>query len=408
MKPMKVLVVSSKYPPEYSGSGLRARATYNRLSKKFPVTFEVLTSSVTLNKSAVYSLDGIRVTRIAAKPFPLATDEKNKIITFVEKMKLGCDYLSEAVLTWKYLIFNSRRFDLIHIFGKNWVTAATLTFAKAFRKPFIVELCNEVDTPHHYEPFVFRAMLGEEFPKNTRIVCISDMLKKMCEKQGYRDDIWCRPNPVDETKFFIDTKNKMVFRKKHTRFGPDDTLLAYIAKFRPSKNQIFLLDVLKKLPEKFKLVLAGPVVESGPLFERDRDYLQKIKEKIAGDSLGLRVELKAEFVENIDEYLKMSDIFLFPTITEALGTPMLEAMACGLPVVANRIAGVTDSWIEDGKNGFISGLDAGEFADKVKKATEISRIAFEAKRKEIMGVCSAELIDAKYFGLIKEAVKRNA
>lgn len=401
MKPINVLVVSSKYPPEYAGSGLRARATYNRLSKKFPVAFEVLTSSVTLNKSAVYSLDGIRVTRIAAKPFPLATDEKKKVTAFAEKMKLGCDYLSEAVLTWKYLIFNSRRFDLIHIFGKNWVTAATLTFAKAFRRPFIVELCNEVDTPHHYEPFVFRAILGEKFPRNTSIVCISDMLKKMCEGRGYRDGIWCRPNPVDETKFFIDTKNKIAFRKKHTRFGPDDTLLAYIAKFRPSKNQIFLLDVLKKLPEKFKLVLAGPVVESGPLFERDRDYLRKIKEKIARDSLGPRVELKAEFIENIDEYLKMSDIFLFPTTTEALGTPMLEAMACGLPVVANRIAGVTDYWIEDGKNGFISGLDAGEFAAKVEKAANIDREVFGRKREEVMRLCSAVVIDEIYFDLIK-------
>lgn len=407
MKPINVLVVSSKYPPEYAGSGIRARATYNRLSKKFPVTFEVLTSSVTFNRPAVYSLDGVRVTRIAAKPFPLATDEKKKTFAFTEKLKLGCDYLSEAMLTWRYLMFNSKRFNLIHIFGKNWVTAATVTFAKMFKKPIVIELCNEVDTPHHYEPFVFRAVLGEKLPKNTPIVCLSDMLKNMCENQGYKNGVWCRPNPVDESKFFIDAKNKTAFRRKYTRFGPEDILLVYVAKFRPSKNQMFLLDVLKELPNNFKLVLAGPAVESGPLFERDRDYLQKIREKIAKYNLEPRLELKAGFVENVDEYLKMSDIYLFPTTTEALGTPMLEAMACGLPVVANRIKGITDSWVENGKNGFISGLDAKEFADKIKMASSIEPAVFTRKREAVMALCSAGIIDRQYFDLIKNAAGKN-
>ncbi len=407
MKLINILVVSSKYPPEYAGSGLRARATYKRLSERFPVTYEVLTSSVAYNKSAVYDLDGVRVTRVAAKPFPMATDEKGGRQGMAEKFKLGCDYISEAILTWKYLIFNSNRFGLIHIFGKNWVTAATVTFAKIFRKPFIVELCNEVDTPHHYEPFIFRTILGERFPKETAIVCISDMLRKMCEEYGYKDSVWCRPNPVEELKFFADSRNKMAFRKRYTPFGPDDVLLVYVAKFRPSKNQIFLLDVLKKLPTNFKLVLAGPVVGSGPLSERDKTYLESIKGKIVEYNLKERVLLKAEFIENVDEYLKMSDIYVFPTTTEALGTPMLEATACGLPVVANRIEGVTDCWIEDGKNGFISDLDIAGFTDKIKKAAAINRAVFEDKRKEIMDSCSAKVIDERYFDLIKEMVRRN-
>ncbi|MBU4377320.1 MAG: glycosyltransferase family 4 protein [Candidatus Omnitrophica bacterium] len=402
MKPINVLVVSSKYPPEYAGSGIRARTTYKRLAEKFPIAFEVLTSSVTYNKSAIYDIDGVRVTRIARKPFPLATDEKRGAITFTNKLKLGCDYLSEAVLTWKYLASNSKRFDLIHIFGKNWVTAATVTFAKAFKKPFIVELCNEVDTPHHYEPFFLRAILGGRFPGKTPIVCISDMLKNMCESYGYKDSIWCRPNPVDESRFFVDEKNKAAFRKKYTHFGPDDILLVYVAKFRPSKNQILLLDVLRELPEKFKLVLAGPVVDSGPLFERDKNCLGKIKEKIRKYGLESRVELKSEFIENVDKYLKMSDIYLFPTTTEALGTPMLEAMACGLPVVANRIKGVTDSWIEDGKNGYISSLNAGEFAEKIQRALAITPGILSKKRQEILSQCSARVLDEHYFSLLKE------
>jgi glycosyltransferase involved in cell wall biosynthesis len=408
MKHINVLVVSSKYLPEYSGSGLRASTTYKRLSERFPINYEILTSSVTYNHSKVYSIDGHRVRRIAKKPFPLATDERKKenSASFIEKVKHGCNYLCESILTWKYLIFNKSKFDVIHIFGKNWVTAATVTFAKITKKPFIVELVNEVDTPHHYEPWLFRIIFGRRFPEGVPIVCISDMLRDMCEKHGYKENVWSRPNPVDETKFFIDTRDKITFRKQYTHFKNDDILLTCISKFRPSKNQIFLLDVIKNLPERFKLLLAGPVVEGGPLAERDRAYLNQIKEKITESRLESRVQLEPKFINNVNEYLKMSDVFLFPTTTEALGTPMLEAISCGVPVVANRIAGVTDSWIEDGANGFVSNLDVEEFAGKVKRASELDPNVLKRKSDEMISRCSARHIDEEYYNLIKDAARK--
>ena len=75
--------------------------------------------------------------------------------------------------------------------------------------------------------------------------------------------------------------------------------------------------------------------------------------------------------------------------------------------MANRIKGVTDSWIDDGKNGYISGLDAKEFADKIKIALGIEPAVFNRKRKEVMALCSAGIIDRQYFDLIKKTVGKN-
>lgn len=404
---INVLVVSSKYEPEYAGSAIRARSTYRRLFEKFPLDYEVLASSVTHNHCAVYQVDKHKVTRIAKKPFPLATDvaAKEKRPTAAEKLKHGCNYLVELVLTWKYLIFNAGRFDVIHVFGKNWVTAAVVTFAKMAHKPLITELCNEVDTPYHYEPPIFRLIFGERFPKDTVIVCISKALENMCRRYGYADNIWLRPNPVDTAKFFIDPENKAAFRRRYTKFGPDDVVLLCISKFRPSKNQIFLVEVMKNLPGRFKLLLAGPIVEKGPLCKRDRAYLESIQTSIRQSGLGPRVEVQVKFIDSVDEYMKMSDVFLFPTTTEALGTPMLEAFCCGIPVVANRIPDVTDYWIENGKNGFISDLDAGEFAKRAEMAARIDKAVLRQKREEIASLCSAEVIDRKYFDLIKKLAR---
>jgi hypothetical protein len=73
---LKVLLVSSKYPPEYSGSGLRAHNTYKRLAARYGIWFSVLTSSVTENHSGDYEFEGVAVRRIANKlqwQWPVAT-----------------------------------------------------------------------------------------------------------------------------------------------------------------------------------------------------------------------------------------------------------------------------------------------------------------------------------------------
>lgn len=405
MKPVNILLVSSKYEPEYAGSGIRARNTYKRLAGKFPVNFEVLAGSITQNSCGAYSVDGRKVTRIAKKPFSLATDEAGRTKIW-DKPKHAVNYIVELAFTWKFLIFNIRRFDLIHVFGKNWVTAAVVTFAKIIKKPLIVELCNEVSTPYHYETAIFKWIYGERFHKNTAIICISAALEKMCRKYGYKENVVCRPNPVDTSKFYIDYGRKEKLRREYTKFAANDILLLCISKFRPSKNQIFLIDVLKRLGVEYKLLLAGPVVESGPLRKRDQAYLESIKRAVREHRLEPRIEIQVKFISNVDEYLKMSDVFVFPTTTEALGTPMLEAFCSGVPVVANRIPDVTDYWIEEGKNGFVSRLDTDEFAEKIVRTARIDKAVLKEKRDAIAALCSTEVIDKQYFDLIEKLTGR--
>ena len=56
------------------------------------------------------------------------------------------------------------------------------------------------------------------------------------------------------------------------------------------------------------------------------------------------------FRPNVLSLLKSFDIFVMSSVTEGLGTSLLDAMACNVAIVATRVGGIPEV-IEDGKNG---------------------------------------------------------
>jgi len=56
--------------------------------------------------------------------------------------------------------------------------------------------------------------------------------------------------------------------------------------------------------------------------------------------------------EDVIRFMRAADVFVLPSLTEAFGIVLLEAMSCGLPVVASNVKGIP-SLISDGQNGFL-------------------------------------------------------
>lgn len=393
---MNILLVSSKYMPEYSGSGFRAHNLYKRLTAKHPeIKVTVISGSETDNTCANYEYDGFKVRRISCKPFP---DAGNGLL---RPLKISMNFHSEYVAATGH-IKTLPKPDMIHIFGKNYVTAAALNYAKRHGIPAIIELCNEMDTPLQYIPIINRFEASNRLPDKYRFVCISERLRSVCLKNNIPEsNLWCRPNPVDELRFrMVDGSEKLTLRKKLTKFTGNDKVISYIAKFTPRKNHMFLIEVLKYLPAEYKLFLAGPIVDSGPLTDRDRNTFNALG-RIASD-LGLaeRLQIEKGFIENINEYYQMSDIYAFPTLSEGFGTPLLESLACGLPVVANRIRGITDIWVKDGVNGYLSDLTPSFFAEKIILASKLSRQHMLIESQKIIRVAGTKTIDKTYNELL--------
>ena len=410
---LRVLVVSSKYPPEYSGSGNRAHATYKRLSRKFGVSFDVLAGSVAFNSNESYTHDGVGVQRIARKlrsGASVAVGPDGRQTSFVgrlsHRVRSHIDFVSESYAAVRFLMQRRGRYDLFHVFGDVAVTSAAIRFAKRSRIPLLVEFTSDRPTPYPYAPGIVRRVWRGRLPEWSKIVCISEKLAKMCRDHGYVDNVWSRPNPIDETRFFPEPARKFKYRTRHTRFGNSDIVLCYVAKFMPSKNQLFLIDVLRRLPHRYKLLLGGPLSATGPLSQRDRAYLDQTLAAISRYGLGDRVKVVSEFIDRPDEYMKASDVYVFPSIIEGLGTPVLEAIACGVPIVANRIEGVTDRWVTDGMSGYLADLNVAEFSEKITSATRIPPDVLMARSQAVLEAASTQVIDRVYWDILNDLSKR--
>ena len=385
MTQMKILLISSKYYPEYSGSGYRAHKTYLRLSKKYEIEFDVICNSKNFIRNRRYTHDGVKILRIGS-PFPLR--EKRNILYYPKQL---INVFWQMFYILGFLIKHHHKYSLLHTFGDTWTIGFATLFFSYKRKPIIRELCNDTNYPMY--PIQIHSIIASIFKsENTLIVAISDRLKKSAEKYN-PFKIWCRNNPVDENRFNLNY-NKQELLRDLTPFKNSDIILSIIANIIPRKNQLFCLQVLSRLPEKFKLIIAGP------LKKENKKYFDELIRFIELNNLTKRVHINCEFISNIEEYMKLSDIFLFPSLSEGLGTPVLEAQACGTPVVANLINGITDKIIENGKGGFAIPLNQELWVQKILNSLEIDQKDLKSNSLKVLGISSSKEIDAGYYKII--------
>jgi glycosyltransferase involved in cell wall biosynthesis len=160
-------------------------------------------------------------------------------------------------------------------------------------------------------------------------------------------------NGVDTTKFRPVPPQERVALRRRLGLPQNETLLVYTGRLVTYKGMPLLVRVAERLKQDASvgLVLMG----SGGLDIHNceaqlRDFVEKH---------GLQATvLFAGEVANVHEYLQASDIFVLPTEDDAFPLALVEAMACGLPVVSTRVGGIGDI-VTHGENGLL--VTAGEF-----------------------------------------------
>ncbi len=110
-----------------------------------------------------------------------------------------------------------------------------------------------------------------------------------------------------------------------------------------------------------------------------------------------------EFVDAA-AYMKLADVSLMPSHQEGLGTPLLESLAAGVPVIANRGVKSFQQWINDEENGFLCELAPEPWARAVEQAVAFGEERRRRVSQTILAEASASRIDAAFMALVNALV----
>lgn len=168
-------------------------------------------------------------------------------------------------------------------------------------------------------------------------------------------------NGVDDNLFKkVDADQKKALRKK-LQLNENAALIANVGNLYPVKGQKYLIQAFRLVKDSVpnsELLIIG----RGELEQELRTETETIGLKDSVRFLGFR--------EDVGDLLKASDIFVLSSLSEGLPIALIEAMGCGLPVVATDVGGVKEV-IQDGIDGFIvPAQDSVSLAGRIKLIIE--------------------------------------
>jgi glycosyltransferase involved in cell wall biosynthesis len=226
-------------------------------------------------------------------------------------------------------------FDIFPLTGENYSTAE-------FRKKF-------------------SALLLEAAGRATRVITASYATARLLISHANvpAEKIRVIPLGVDPPATILSPEERS--RERARILGGDGEMVLSVGVIQARKNTLNMLKALKTLPAQYKLVLSGG---NGYGSEAIHDFIRT-------ESLGERVKLLGHTDDaQLARLYQAASVFLFPSLEEGFGIPVLEAMANGAPVVTSNVSSMPEVGGEAAL--YVNPHDPSDIAQKVLQAVEDS------------------------------------
>jgi glycosyltransferase involved in cell wall biosynthesis len=164
-----------------------------------------------------------------------------------------------------------------------------------------------------------------------RVVCVSRDSAELAAAQGVAREKLCTiHNGIDPSRFGY----------TGPRVGGPAVMVGRLSPEKDVQNLIRAVELIAHEEPAFRLEIAG----DGQCMASLRALTRELK-------LDDRIRFHGE-VKDIPALLARASMFVLPSLTEGISLTLLEAMACGLPVIATRVGGTTEV-IEQGSSGLL-------------------------------------------------------
>jgi len=330
--PARVLLVTGAYFPEISSGGLQCQAVARHLGARG--SFSVLTTATDAALASHETIESIEVSRVYV-------DVENR----GPKARAFLALLIE-------LLRRLPRTDAVHLQGFSRKNILIVTMAKLFGRPTVLSL----QTAVHDEPQTVAGqgrLAAWAYSSHDMYLSVSARLRDQYLHAGLPPDrIRLVPNGVDVHRFAPATVDERATLRRRLGLPLERPIVLFVGMFSHDKQPRILFDAwlgLQRDP-----ALASTLVFVGATQSAYYEIDPQLALAMRADAANVAVADRLVFVEpthQVHEYFRAADFFSLPSAREGLPIALLEAMSTGLPCVASRLPGSTDTIVEDGVNG---------------------------------------------------------
>ena len=177
---------------------------------------------------------------------------------------------------------------------------------------------------------------------NDLLIAVSQDLKDIAESLLSETKIKVIPNGVDIRKFTLSSEDNNWIKQKKGYFK-ERKILLFVGSVMESKGIKELLEAFDRVSsnrDNLLLILIGRMTR--------KDYIDHHIKSLNGN-IRLLGPVKHE---RLKLWMNLCDMFLLPSYNEGLPVSMLEAMACGKPVIVSDVGGISEV-VRDKENGLL-------------------------------------------------------
>ena len=148
-------------------------------------------------------------------------------------------------------------------------------------------------------------------------------------------------NGVDVNKFKTTKNNENKFKKElvhEFNIAADKPIILFVGNIIKRKNVDLLIEAKKHMATKANLVIVG-----------DGPYLNQLKDKAEKEYYEGNID-NVYFTgsrTDVEDIMPSCDLLVLPSLSESFGLVLLEALACGKPVIGSNVGGISEIITED-------------------------------------------------------------
>ncbi|HNB40103.1 MAG TPA: glycosyltransferase [Anaerolineales bacterium] len=341
---MKIALLSEKYTPDLGGLAISTGRLGEMLAAAgHDIRLFAPTSNLSPTIKQTQRSSGVNVTRFGAHK-----------------------RVDNTLVDWFELIVEEHKrepFDLIHAYFLPMAGFVGTYAGKYLGIPSVVSIRGNDIERAAFDPSKFSHMMYAL--QNASAVTTNASILAKKAKAFFDREAHIIPNGIDTERFKPMEKNSVLAealglvdekKKEEGKF-----VMGFVGELREKKGLATLLSGYAQATKTrpVSLLIVGEVREG-----EDKKYFEEFKSNNPQLSITVTGHVPHK---DLPAYYSLMDVFVHPSLRDGMPNAVLEAMACGVPVIATPVGGALDV-LEDGVNGFLVDVnDAPQLAEKIAK-----------------------------------------